>query len=235
MKKEIRRKARRIPVRRAACLCACLLALGLASCGKGGQDSTPSGTAQPESQSSQASAPSGEESQGSSADASGTQPGGAVSAGEGWSAEMEDLKTAVTEALGADDYWPDMALEPDMLQSLVSVGPDLYDDYMAEMPRMSAQVDTLIIVKAKEGKVKEAEDALNAYRDRLVADTMQYPMNLGKIQASRVDTVGSYVIFCQLGGDVDKELESGDEAVLAACQKDNELAVKAISDRLGGG
>lgn len=232
MKMEIRRKPRRISARGTAVFCVCLLALGLAACGRGIQnDTASSGTAQPESQSSQGPTPSPEASQ-ESTPAESVAQGGAE---EGWSAEMEGLRAAVIEALGEDNYWPDMPLEPDMLQSLLSVGPDLYADFMAEMPRMSAQVDTLVIIKAQEGKVKDVEGALNAYRDMLVADTMQYPMNLGKIQASRVDTVGNYVIFCQLGGDVDAVLEKGDEAVVAVCQEANQLAVEAIRGKLEGG
>lgn len=235
MKKEIRRKASRIPVRGTAFFCVCLLVLGLVACGRGTQNDVSSSAAQPESQSSQAPSPSPEAPQESTSAGSEAQPGGAGGAAEGWSAEMEGLRTAVIEALGEENYWPDMPLEPDMLQSLLSVGPDLYEDFMAEMPRMSAHVDALVIIKAKEGKVKDVEDALNAYRDMLVADTMQYPMNLGKIQASRVDTVGNYVIFSQLGGDVDAELEKGDEAVVAACQEANQLAVEAIRGKVEGG
>lgn len=49
---------------------------------------------------------------------------------------------------------------------------------------ISTFVETFIGVQAKDGKGDDVEAALNAYRDRLVGDTMQYPMNIAKIQAS---------------------------------------------------
>lgn len=155
---------------------------------------------------------------------------GGEDAPEGWSQEMEGLKSAVLEALG-ENYWPNMAVDSEMLEMLFGVTSDMYEDYMGEIPMMSAHVDKLVIVKAKEGKAEEVREALDAYRDSQVNDTMQYPMNLGKIQASRVEAAGDYVIFAMLGGD-DTEAES-EEAQIAYCQEVNDLAIEAIKARLG--
>ena len=89
-----------------------------------------------------------------------------------------------------------------------------------------------LIIHAKDGKVEDVENALNAYRDSLVNDTMQYPMNLGKIQASRVERIGDYVCFVQLGADTSSVEEQGDEAVITYCQEQNELALEAIRQTL---
>ena len=105
---------------------------------------------------------------------------------------------------------------------------DLYDEFFGEMPMISTNVDTLIVIKAAEGKLEAVEGVLNAYRENLVNDTMQYPMNLGKIQASEVKTIGNYVCFVQLGGDVMDALEKGDEAVITHCQAQNALAIEAL-------
>ena len=61
---------------------------------------------------------------------------------------------------------------------------------------------------------------------------MQYPMNVGKVQASRIETIGSYVIFVQLGGDVQDALEEGDEAVVAQCQEVNDQVIETLRGRL---
>ena len=98
--------------------------------------------------------------------------------------------------------------------------------------QLREHVDTLLIIHAKDGKVEEVENALNAYRDSLVNDTMQYPMNLGKIQASRVERIGDYVCFVQLGADTSSVEEQGDEAVITYCQEQNELALEAIRQTL---
>lgn len=149
----------------------------------------------------------------------------------GWSEEMDGIKQAVVTAMG-ENYWPNTQIFPDMLEAMYGVTPDMYDDYMGEMPMISTNVDTLVIIKAKEDQVDAVADALNAYRQRMVADTMQYPMNIGKIQASRVEKFGNYVCFVQLGADTTVALESGDEAVIQQCMEQNDLALGVIADNL---
>lgn len=139
----------------------------------------------------------------------------------------QDLKDAVIAALG-ENFWPNMEIPADFLEATYGVTPDMYDAYVADMPMISANVDTLIIVQAKEGQVEAVEAALNAYRDVLVNDTFQYPSNLGKIQASRVDVIGNFVCFIQLGADTMAEQEISEEAVIEKCQADNQTAYDAI-------
>lgn len=142
---------------------------------------------------------------------------------------VESLKAEVAKALG-DNYWPNMALGAEEMDGLMGISAELYEEAVAEMPMISTNVDTLIIVKAKQDQVAAAEEAVNAYRDTLVNDTMQYPMNLGKIQASMVKTFGNYVCFVQLGGGaVD---ESDEEAIIKKCQEANEEALNVIENVL---
>ncbi len=149
----------------------------------------------------------------------------------GWSEEMEDLKTAVTDALG-ENYWPDTAVEPDVLEMLFGITSDMYDDYLAEMPLISTNVDMLVVVRAKEGQADTVESLLTAYRESKVNSTMQYPMNIGKIQASRVERLGDYVCFVQLGADTMEAAEESDEAVIAMCQEANELVIGIITEKV---
>jgi len=137
------------------------------------------------------------------------------------------LKDAVVAALG-ENYWPATEIPAEILEANYGVTPDMYDAYVGELPMMMTNVDTLIIVQAKDGQVEAVETALNAYRDMMVNDTMQYPMNLGKIQASRVDVIGNFVCFIQLGADVMDALEQGDEAVIVKCQEANQTAYDAM-------
>lgn len=151
----------------------------------------------------------------------------------GWSEEMDALRSAVVEELG-DSYWPSMAMPADYLESTFGLTSDMYVDYMGEMPMMSAHVDTLLIVKAAEGQEDAVEQALQAYRDNLVENSMQYPMNLGRVQASMVERMDSYVVFALLGGDtMDAEMQGGDEAVIKQCQEINQKALDIISEKLG--
>lgn len=144
---------------------------------------------------------------------------------------LQSAKEAVINALG-DNYWPDSEIPEEMLNDTFGVSADLYDGYLGESPMISVNVDTLLIIHAKDGKVEEVENALNAYRDQMVNDTMQYPMNLGKIQASRIERVGDYVCFVQLGADTSAAEEQGEEAVITYCQEQNELALEAVRQTL---
>ncbi len=145
--------------------------------------------------------------------------------------ELTELKTAVSDALG-ENYFPAMPMEVSFFEDF-GLKADMCADFLCEMPMINTNVDTLMIVRAAEGKVADVEAAVNSYRDMLVADTMQYPMNIGKIQASSVETIGDYVIFVQLGGDVMAAAEEGDEAVVAQCQEQNTKALDAIKSVLG--
>ena len=145
----------------------------------------------------------------------------------GWSEEMQGVRAAVTEVLG-DNYWPDMEMTPDMLESFFGITDDMYEDYLAETPMISVNVDTLVVILPKEGQEAAVEQALNDYRDSQINDAMQYPMNLAKVQASRVDRAGEYVCFVQLGADTP---EDDEEAAIAQCQETNELVLEIIGQQ----
>ena len=148
--------------------------------------------------------------------------------------DTNSIRQTLVEVLG-EDYWPDMQIAPEYLEEY-GLYSDIYDEFYGEMLKDTTNADTLIIIGAKEGMVEEAEEVLNRYREALVADNDQYPMNAGKIQASRIETIGNYVCFVQLGADTRNEYgESGNEdAVIRHCQEQNELAIEAISKKLGG-
>ena len=76
---------------------------------------------------------------------------------------------------------------------------------------------------------KKIRSALKKYREELIQDTCQYPMNQLKIQASKVYVKGNYVCFIMLGTISNKQEEQSEDKVIAAYKKQNEKAVKAIS------
>ena len=99
---------------------------------------------------------------------------------------------------------------------------------------MSFSSDVKMELEAADGKVEEAKKALDAYRETLVNDTLQYPMNISKVQASQVYVVGDYVFFIMLGQIPDEMLERGDESeMLKASQEQNQIAIDAINKVLG--
>lgn len=208
--------------------CIGLLAMGMSACGGGKENAEPS-TEQNSEQQTGEQLPSTEPSQKpveETTDAT-EDAGGGMDISKGWSEEMKAIRQAVVDALG-ENYWPDTRMDPETLEAFYGITPDMYDDYMAEMPMIGTNVDTLLIIRAKDDKVEAVEEALNTYRDAQVSNTMQYPMNVGKIQASRIQKYGNFVCFVQLGADTNTALEKGDEAVIAQCQEQNELALEVI-------
>lgn len=147
--------------------------------------------------------------------------------------EFDMIRQAVVEVLG-ENYWPNTQMPATFLEEY-GLTEEMYEGFLGEMPMISTNVDTLIVVKAKEGKVEAVEEVINKYRENLVNDTMQYPMNVGKIQASRIETFGNYVCFVQLGADTMDIYgeESNEEAVIKHCQEQNELAIEAIGKVIG--
>lgn len=164
-----------------------------------------------------------------------TEYGGTVANGydyaNGWTEEMESIRAAVTEELG-EDYWPDTQIFPDYLEMSFGLTQDMYEDYMGEMPMISVNVDTLLVVRAKPDQVDAVESALNAYRDGEVNQQMQYPMNVGKVQASQVERIGNYVCYVQLGADTDAAMEQGDEAVIEQCREVNGRVIEIIRQQV---
>ena len=140
---------------------------------------------------------------------------------------LEDIHTAIKEAYG-ENYVPNNALDAEMLEALTGVKADQYTEFFAEMPMISTFVETIIGIKASEGNADKVEEELNAYRDILVNDTMQYPMNVSKIQASQVVRHGDYVFFVMLGAPTDESMEEGDEAALESAKENNQKAIDVI-------
>lgn len=113
----------------------------------------------------------------------------------GQDAAVDEKLTQIHQAVkdAYEEYIPSAPYDQAALEDLFGVSSDLYDSYIAEGPMISVHVETFVGIAAKEGKGEEVEQALNEYRDNLLADTLQYPMNLVKIQASQVIRHGDYV------------------------------------------
>ncbi len=214
-----------------------MLAVGMTACGRGNekqQQTTEQTQSQPQQTTDQANQENTEttlEDSGNAATLEGENTNTDADSSLGWSQEMEAVKQAVVDTIG-ENYWPNMQITPDILESKYGITGDMYEDYFAEEPMISANVDTLVVIKAKEDTADAVEKALNTYRDNLVNDTMQYPMNIGKIQASRIERFGNYVCFVQLGADVTAASEVSQEEVIKQCQEQNELVITVIEQNV---
>lgn len=209
-------------------LCLGILVMGMTACGA--KDNVGSG--QNTGTQGSSSGVAGTESQ-TGGEASNTAPSDMTPSDteDGWSAEMQAVRDAVATELG-ENYWPNLQVPKEQMESMIGISSDVYEDYFFEMPMMSAHVDAILVAKAKEGQTESLEKAVKAYQDNLKSNTMQYPMNIGKIQASKVETVGQYVCFVQLGGDTTGVEEKGDEAVIVYCQEENDKVLGIIKEKL---
>lgn len=141
--------------------------------------------------------------------------------------KLSEIHKAVQDAY-KDGYIPSAPYDGKAMKSIFGVDESLYDSFLAEGPMISVNVETFVGVAAKEGKGEEVEKALNQYRDSLIADTMQYPMNIVKIQASQVVRHGDYVFFIMLGAPSMESEENGEEAALLSAQENNKIGIDVI-------
>ncbi len=150
----------------------------------------------------------------------------------GWRDDVapKALAEAVAEELG-EDYWANMEIDPAWLTDLYGISEDMYEEFYGQMPMISTNVDTLVVIKAVPEKTEDVENAMVAYRENLVQDTMQYPMNLPKIQASVVRSFGNYVCFVQLGASLEEALDDTEKAI-GICQEMNDRALSVIEKEL---
>ncbi|MBR5558968.1 MAG: DUF4358 domain-containing protein [Oscillospiraceae bacterium] len=112
--------------------------------------------------------------------------------------KLTQLHEGLKEAYG-ENYLPSMPLDETMMSEVIGINMENVESFIAEMPMMSAHVDTFIGIKAKEGKADQVEEELKAYHNNIVENSMQYPMNEGKVKASQVVRKGDYVFMMMLG------------------------------------
>ncbi|MCI9078033.1 MAG: DUF4358 domain-containing protein [Lachnospiraceae bacterium] len=143
---------------------------------------------------------------------------------------VKKIRKAITDLLG-ENYLANMLLTKDEIKERFGLQPSWYTDVIAEIPMMSAHVDTLVIAKAKNKNTrKKIKKQLSDYRNVLINDTLQYPMNLLKIQASKVYVKDNYVFFLLLGH-VDNSVEENntEEQVIEAYKAEVQKIIDTIN------
>ena len=142
---------------------------------------------------------------------------------------VSDIRDAVAAVYG-ENYLATMALDAEMLEMSYGITADMYEEFVAEVPMMSAHVDTLIVVKAKEGQIENVKAALEAYRKDQVENGFHYPMNVPKVEASEVVVYGDYVVYIMLG--TTENMEADEATLLKEYQAQNQIGKAAIEEML---
>lgn len=144
---------------------------------------------------------------------------------------LPELKDKVQNLLG-DAYWPQVSLSAEELENLTGIESDMYVDFLAERQVLDAHIDTLIVIHAKEDYVGEIEQGIEAYRSGIIEANRNHPQNLGKAQASRMETIDDYVCFVQLGADTTPYADRGLDAVTKHCLEENERALYVLEQAI---
>lgn len=146
--------------------------------------------------------------------------------------KIADIVTKLKAELG-EAYTMSMELTPEDIDARFGVKADWYEEAYAALPMIGTHADVLAIVKAKPENVDEVKAALEAYKQARIDDQMQYPMNLIKVQATRVEAYGDYVVLCLTGNLSNEVQESGDDdKILAAYKEENDKTVAIIESFL---
>lgn len=144
---------------------------------------------------------------------------------------MDELKDAVVGLLG-ENYWPDTLLSAEELAERTGISENMYDDFLAEYQHMEAGIDMMILIKAKENETALIENYLNDYRETLLKIYEQQPQNNSKIYASRIETIGNYVCYIQLGANISNLEDRGREEMIAYCLHENERALDILEKQI---
>lgn len=143
------------------------------------------------------------------------------------SEEMKHIHNAAIGGVGVVNYWANMQTDKAMFEEMVGLTSDMYTDFLYEMPMISANVDSLMVVKPAEGQEQAVLDKVTEFRQMKVDDTFQYPQNIAKTKGSVVKVIGDYVVYVQLGAEAG--LVGDDEAAaLTACEDANKAALDSI-------
>ena len=143
---------------------------------------------------------------------------------------VKKIRNAIADKYG-ENYVPNVSLTASEINQRYGIKASWYSDIVAEVPMISNHVDTLVIAKAKNKNTrKKIKKQLSIYRQKQIDETMQYPMNIPKIQASKVYVKDNYVFFIMLGFIDDSLEETGtDEQLIEAYKSENQKAVNAIN------
>ena len=199
--------------------------LALASCGGNGDDTSTSGDSSNPTESTS----SNESSDSTSDSTSDESSDESVSTGTVTAAE---IGAAVEKEFG-DDFIPNMEIDGSILDATYGVKSDWYSEMYGKVPMISANVDTFIAIKAKDGHAADIEKALNDYAEYYKNDAFKYPKDIQKVNALKVYTKGDYVFFIMLGVPTDEVENMEDADQLKYYTEQNDRAVKVIDGLLG--
>lgn len=118
--------------------------------------------------------------------------------------ETAKILAAISKAYG-DNFLPNMEFPQEMIADTYGIKEDTYTEITVQVPMISMHPDTVIIVKAADGKGGDVKAALEDYKTYLIEESMQYPMNAAKVNATKVVENGDFYALLLLGAPDDRD------------------------------
>ena len=107
----------------------------------------------------------------------------------------EEIKSTYGE-----DYLATMNItDKTQVSEMFGVNEEDIDEFIVDVPMMSAHVDKFVAIKAKLGREQAVENALNAYLATEKENNTNYPANMPKINSAKVTRKGDVVYLTMLG------------------------------------
>jgi hypothetical protein len=145
--------------------------------------------------------------------------------------EKFDKAVAAVKAEYGEDYIPSAEINLQQLEEVYKINKDWIKKSYAEGPMMSLNTDMFIAIMATDGNVDKVEQALDDYREYLINESFQYPMNMAKVKSTQVYKVSNLVFLLVLGKYDDRE-EPTEEEALKFAQDEIQRGIDAIEEAL---
>lgn len=109
----------------------------------------------------------------------------------------------------------------------VGLSADLYDEYVAAVPMIGFNPDIFLAVKAKDGKLADVQAFMESLKAQKNDPMNNYPSNLPRQQAIRIETYGNYVFFYTVG--MPNDTETDEATLLEYYNEQNQIASDVIA------
>lgn len=148
-------------------------------------------------------------------------------------ATPEEIEQKIAEAIGKDNYLCDTEIDKDWLQISYSLDMSKVEAYVAKQNSIaSVNLDTVIVLKVKDGYADDAAKTLNEIFGNSVGYIRQYPFGTAKVLNGRLYQIGNYVIYVIAGARYEGE-DAEAEAKLADSEyKKIDEAIKGVFGQL---
>ena len=138
---------------------------------------------------------------------------------------LKDLSEAVSRAI-KEEYWPNEIMEEAVIQEKLGITKNQYEDCFFEYTHLKDNLDQFIIIEYEDNELENVQIALEKYRDNLIVEHQDQPINYAKANASRIEVIDEYICLVLLGGDLE-HIENEEERMLI-CQEQNEKAIDML-------